>query len=103
MTIIPTIFVFIGGAISLDTVYEADIDRFYSQAAATAQEAIGSIRTVHAFWAREKMVSKYDDYLEKAHRIGNKKSPLYGIVFSAQYFCVYCGYVRNVLPLEHTV
>jgi len=94
MTIIPAIFVAMGAAISIDSVYEAKIDRFYSEAAALALEAIGSVKSIHAFWASEKIVKKYDDYLENAHNIGKKKSPLYGIVFSCQYFCVYSGYVE---------
>jgi len=94
MTTIPAIFVAMGAAVSIDSVYEVKINHFYSEAAALALEAIGSVRTIHAFWASEKMVQKYDAYLEKAHQIGKKKSPLYGIVFATQYFCVYSGHVK---------
>lgn len=56
-----------------------------------AQEAISSIRTVHAFWAHAKMIRVYDEFLEQAHKVGRKKSPNYAVLFSNHYFCVYSG------------
>lgn len=91
MTIVPAIFLVTGICIAIDSKQEARIVRFYSRAAVVAQEAISSIRTVHAFWAHDKMVTAYNEYLEKAHREGNKKSPNYGVLFSTEYFCVYSG------------
>lgn len=91
MSIIPAIVVITGACIAIDAPIEDRITRTYSRAAVLAQEAISSIKTVHAFWAHEKMVNKYDEYLEAAHQQGKKKSPLYGILFSTQYFCVLSG------------
>lgn len=88
MTIIPVIFVVTGGCITYDAKYEAQITSLYSQASVIAQDAISSIKTVHAFWASEKIAKKYDHYLEAAHKVGNKKSPVYGILFSVEYFLV---------------
>ena len=56
-----------------------------------AEEAFSSIRTVHAFWAHEKVTEKYEQFLESAHIQGKKKSPIYAVLFSIQYFCVYSG------------
>ena len=85
------IFIVIGICIALDAPLEARIVRIYSQASNLAQETISSIRTVHAFCARTKMVKKYDEFLQQAHRVGSKKSPVYGVMYSVQYFCVYSG------------
>jgi ATP-binding cassette, subfamily B (MDR/TAP), member 1 len=91
MSIIPVIFIVTGVCIAIDAKQEAQIIKIYSRAAVLAQEAISSARTVHAFWAKDKMVKAYDDYLGQAHRIGNMKSPNYGVLFSTEYFCVYAG------------
>ncbi|KAK4899581.1 hypothetical protein LTR28_001513 [Elasticomyces elasticus] len=91
LSIVPVIFLVTGACIGLDATQEARIVRIYSQASNMAQETIASIRTVHAFWARAKMVRKYDDFLQQAHTVGNKKSPIYGVLFSVEYFCVYSG------------
>jgi ATP-binding cassette subfamily B (MDR/TAP) protein 1 len=91
LIIVPVIFLVIGGFIALDAPLEAKIVRTYSQASNMAQEVISSIRTVHAFEARTKLVGKYDDFLKQAHSTGNKKSPIYGVIYCVQYFCVYSG------------
>ena len=57
-----------------DVKFESAIVRIYSEAATLAQEAISSIRTVHAFWAQQRLIRKYDTYLQEAHTIGNKVS-----------------------------
>jgi len=91
LTIVPAIVVVTGGAIAVDVPLEAKVVRLYSQASNLAQETISSIRTVHAFDAREKMVKKYDEYLEEAHKVGNNKSPVFGALFCVQNFCVFAG------------
>lgn len=90
-SIVPVIFLVTGSCIGIDAPQEARIVRIYSQASNIAQETISSIRTVHAFWARAKMVKLYDELLQQAHTEGNKKSPNYGVLYSVEYFCVYCG------------
>lgn len=89
MSVIPAIFIVTGVCIAIDAVFEARIIRIYSRGAVLAEEVLSSIRTVHAFYANKKMVEKYDTFLEQAHKEGNKKSPLWGILFSTQYFFVY--------------
>ena len=91
MSIVPVILLVTGGCIAVDAVQEARITRIYSRASVTAQDAISSIKTVHAFWAQEKLVKQYDDYLSAAHKEGKKKSPNYGILFSTEYFLVLCA------------
>ena len=65
--------------------------RIYSRAATIAQDAIDSIKTIHAFGAQPKIVNWYDTYLQKAHKIGNKESLIYGVMFSTQTFLVMSG------------
>ncbi|CAI6341976.1 unnamed protein product [Periconia digitata] len=91
MSIIPAIFVITGGCIALDAPIEARVTRLYSDAGALAQDAFSSIRTIHAFSAQKKIVDKYDGYLSKAHVEGNKKSVIYGVLFSGQTFLVMAG------------
>lgn len=91
MSIVPGIILVTSTCIAIDAVLEARITRFYSRASVLAQEAISSVKTVHAFWAHNKMVKGYDEYLGLAHKEGMKKCPLYGVLFSTEYFCVLCG------------
>lgn len=91
MSIIPAIIFTTALIISIDAKHEAQITKFYSQAAVIAQEAISSIKTVHAFWAQDKIVQNYEEYLQRARQVGKKKSPSYGILFSTEWFCVLSG------------
>jgi ATP-binding cassette subfamily B (MDR/TAP) protein 1 len=91
MSIVPAIVLITGGCIGLDAPIEARITRIYSRAATLAQDAIGSVKTIHAFGAQEKLVRWYDEYLQKAHDEGKKKSLIYGVLFSGQTFLVMSG------------
>jgi ATP-binding cassette subfamily B (MDR/TAP) protein 1 len=91
MSIVPAILIVTSVCIAIDAVHEAQITRHYSQAAVIAQEAISSIKTVHAFWAQEKLVGKYEEHLQAARKVGKKKSPNYGILFSTEWFFVLSG------------
>ncbi|WPG98770.1 Hypothetical protein R9X50_00156600 [Acrodontium crateriforme] len=91
MTTIPAIFLAVAVCIAVDAKYEDQLIKIYSRAAVLAQEALSSIKTVHAFWAHDKLINKYDDYLVAAHAVGKKKSPVYGVMFSTEFFLSYCG------------
>lgn len=91
MSVIPAIFVITAGVLAADAPVEARIMRIYSKGGSVAQEAISTIRTIHAFWAQSKLIAKYDKYLMDAHTEGKKKSIFYGILFSTEYFCVFSG------------
>ncbi|CZR52634.1 related to multidrug resistance protein [Phialocephala subalpina] len=91
MSIIPAIFIINGVLVPIDVRYESRIVRIYSRAAVLAQEALSSIKTVHAFWAHDKIVQKYDEFLSEAHKIGLKRGPLWGAMFAGEYFCVRAG------------
>ncbi|KAI0378569.1 P-loop containing nucleoside triphosphate hydrolase protein [Hypomontagnella monticulosa] len=89
MVALPVIFIVTGICMSIEIGHESKVTAACSQAAVIASEALSSIRTVHAFWAQEKLLKRYDEYLIKAHKHGNKKSLNYGVLFSVEYFCVY--------------
>ncbi|RMZ82397.1 hypothetical protein DV737_g2060, partial [Chaetothyriales sp. CBS 132003] len=91
MSIVPAIFLVTGGCIAIDAIQEARLIRIYSRAAVMAQEAISSIKTVHAFCAQQKLADKYDTFLLDAQKEGKKKSPNYGVLFSTEYFLVLAG------------
>lgn len=90
--IVPTIVIVIGVVSGFDTGYETKMLALYAQAGAFAEDVISSMRTVHAFWARPKLVAKYDAYLQKAHTIGSKKSLIYMIMFSTEFCCIFAGF-----------
>ena len=52
---------------------------------------MSSIKTIHAFGAQQKIVNRYDEYLETAHKEGKKKSIIFGILFATQSFMVMSG------------
>ncbi|KAM0795498.1 putative ABC transporter [Usnea florida] len=91
MTVVPAIVLVITGCLSFDAPVEARITRIYSRAAVLAQDAMSSIKTIHAFGAQQKIVNRYDEYLQAAHKEGNKKSIIFGILFSTQSFMVMSG------------
>lgn len=91
MSVIPAIFLVTFVCIALDAIVESRIVRIYSQAAVIGEESFSSIRTLHAFWAQSKMAKRYDSLLYEAHTEGKLKSPIYGVLFSTEYFFVYSG------------
>jgi len=90
--IVPLIVLATGCTAGLDAGYETKMLAIYGRAGSFAEDVIGSMRTVHAFGARPKLVEKYNDFLEAAHKIGKKKSPIYMIMFSTEFFAVYAGF-----------
>lgn len=88
----PVIVLVTGWAVDSLTKVEQEVLEIHSQGASLAEDAIGSIRSVQAFWARPKLVKKYDEYLQKAHTAGMKQSWMYGTLFSIEYFCIYAGF-----------
>ena len=89
--IVPAIVIVTGLVSGIDASYETSMLSLYAQAGSFAEDVISSVRNVHAFWARPKLVAKYDEFLQKAHFIGDKKSIFYSILFSTEFFCVYAG------------
>lgn len=91
MTVIPAIILIMSICVPLEVAVESRVMRMYSKGGSIAQEVISTVRNIHAFWAQSKMVEKYDSLLQKAHEEGKKKSILYGVLFSTEYFLVFSG------------
>ncbi|KAH6659132.1 ABC transporter [Truncatella angustata] len=89
--IAPATLLTIGICSTIEAKMETDILQILAQAGAFAESLISSIRTVHAFGIRSSLVKSFDAYLVKARSIGNKKSPLFGGLFSAEYCIMYAG------------
>lgn len=75
-----------------DTAYEYKMFDIYSESGSLAEEAFSTIRTAHAFWAFPKLSRRFDDILERARKIGKKKSFIYAILFPIESFLVISGY-----------
>lgn len=92
LSIVPTIILVTGVCVALDAKLEGNIQPLYAQAGQLAEETFANIANVHAFWAHPKMATLYETYLLRARQYGRKKSPIYGVLFAMEYFCVFSGY-----------
>ncbi|KAH1862680.1 hypothetical protein KXW42_006259 [Aspergillus fumigatus] len=90
--IVPTIVIVTGICMGIDVKNEDKLMGIYSRASLVAEEVFSSISTVHAFWLQPVMAKRYEDHLAELERVGMKKSPNYGVLFSTEFFCVYAGY-----------
>ncbi|KAL4958072.1 P-loop containing nucleoside triphosphate hydrolase protein [Aspergillus filifer] len=91
LSVVPAMFIILGIVIALDAGVETKIAQIYAKGAALAQEALSSIKTVHAFSAQDGMIEKYDAYLAEAHKLGRKKIIPYGMISGLVYFCIFSG------------
>jgi ATP-binding cassette subfamily B (MDR/TAP) protein 1 len=92
LSIVPTIIIVNAICIGIDMKNEAKILDIYSRAGTLAEDVFSSVRNVHAFWAHPRLANKYDDLLLAARQEGRQKRPVYGVLFSTQFFCVTAGY-----------
>ncbi|RHZ55587.1 hypothetical protein CDV55_103963 [Aspergillus turcosus] len=90
--VVPSILVVTGVCMSIEVKNEDRLMGIYSRASLVAEEVFSSISTVHAFWLQPVMAKRYEEYLAELERVGMKKSPNYGVLFSTEFFCVYSGY-----------
>ena len=100
--ILPTIVIVTGISATIDIMQESGISKIYSEAGLLAEEVFSSIATVHSHWLQPLMFKKYDTFLAEAERLGAKKSPNYGVMFSTSFFCVYAGYGGTVEVQKHS-
>ncbi|KAJ5306401.1 ABC transporter sequence [Penicillium antarcticum] len=89
--IAPATLLVIGIATTIDASIETNILKIQAQAGAFAESILSSSQTVNAFGLRTRLVSEYGKYLQAARTLGNKKSPLYGFMFSAEYSIIFAG------------
>ncbi|KAF5489359.1 Leptomycin B resistance protein pmd1 [Colletotrichum siamense] len=89
--IVPAIVLVSGAMAAIDSGFETKILQSNAQAGTYAESALGSIRAIKAFSLESRIMQKYSSYLDQSRVIGNKKSPIYGVMFGWQYFVVYAG------------
>lgn len=92
LCIAPATLIVNGAAAGIMAGHETNILEIQSEANSFAENILSSIRTIHAFEMRERLVRKYNTYLTNAHHVGNKISPHFGTLLSAEYCIVYLGY-----------
>lgn len=92
LAVVPVNLVINIVAFAFDTVYEYRIFKITSRSSSLAEETFATIRTAHAFWAFPKLTRRYDSILDEASKVGAKKSLLYALLFSWEYFVIFSGY-----------
>ncbi|KAH6893210.1 P-loop containing nucleoside triphosphate hydrolase protein [Thelonectria olida] len=92
LCIAPATIIVMGVVAGIEAGHETKILEIYSQANSFAEGVIASVRTVHAFEMRARLVDKFDKYLDDAHQVGKKISPLFGLMFSIEYCIIYLGF-----------
>ncbi|KAM5345029.1 hypothetical protein ACJ41O_010891 [Fusarium nematophilum] len=92
LCIAPATIIVMGIVATIEAGHETKILEIYAQANSFAEGVLASVRTVHAFEMRARLVDKFDTYLEDAHKVGRKISPLFGLMFSAEYTIIYLGF-----------
>ncbi|RYP09620.1 hypothetical protein DL764_001162 [Monosporascus ibericus] len=90
--VVPTIIIVTGVCMAIDVKNEDKLMDIFSRASLLAEGVFSSISTVHAFWLQPTMAKRYEDFLAELERVGMKKSPNYGVLFSTEFFSVYSGY-----------
>ncbi|KAL2279659.1 hypothetical protein FJTKL_13337 [Diaporthe vaccinii] len=91
LCIAPTLIILVGIVASIEAKIEGQMLETYGKAGAYAESVLATTRTVHAFGLRERLVARYVTYVAHARSLGNKKSPLYGALFSIEYLVIYAG------------
>lgn len=97
LCIAPTLIILMGVVASMEAKIEGQMLETYGKAGAYAESVLSTTRTVHAFSLRQRLVARYATYVAHARSLGDKKSPLYGALFSIEYFVIY-GSSSHPLP-----
>ena len=92
LCIAPATIIVMAVVATIEAGYETKILEVYAQANSFAEGVLASARTVHAFEMRARLVAKFDEYLNEAHRWSDKNSALLGILFSTEYTIIYLGF-----------
>jgi len=87
----------IGVVVGSDQKIEAALLKRYADCSAIAEDVLGSIKTVVAFGAINKFLTKYDNILEQAEKDSKKRGPLVGLMFACQYFFMFTGWCIGFL------
>ncbi|CAG9998253.1 unnamed protein product [Clonostachys byssicola] len=89
--IIPTILGIIGAAAWADSRIDVKILKNNALADTYSESILSSIKTIHAFNLRPRLLREYSSYTQKSFEIARMKSWIYGILFGSQNFVIYSG------------
>ena len=89
--IVPTILGIIGAAAFVDSKADVKILKNNARTDAFSESILGSIRTIHAFNLRPRLLREYASYTQKSFDIARAKNWIYGIMFGSEYFVIYAG------------
>ncbi|TVY41644.1 Sophorolipid transporter [Lachnellula subtilissima] len=92
IAIVPVIIIVSGICMGIEVKSEDKLISIFSRASLLSEETFSTISTVHAFWLQPVMAKRFEDFLAEMERVGMKKSPNYGVLFSTEFFCVCSGY-----------
>lgn len=90
--IAPTMIIVMGVVSTMEASIETGILKVQARAGGFAESVLSSARTVHAFGLRARLVEDFDNFLKEMQRLGNKKSPVFGFLFSSEYAIIYSGF-----------
>jgi ATP-binding cassette, subfamily B (MDR/TAP), member 1 len=90
--VVPANLIVTAVCLVFDTVYEFKILGIYSTASSMAEEVFSSMRTVHAFCVYPRLSKHFEAILDDARRVGNKKSIIFAVLFSFEFFAIYSAY-----------
>lgn len=90
--IAPAMLLVMGTSSTIEASIETNILQVQAQAGSFAESILSSARTIHAFGLRARLVGEFDKFLQESRGLGNKKSPLFGFLFSAEYCIIYAGF-----------
>ncbi|KAL0931455.1 multidrug resistance protein 3 (p glycoprotein 3) [Colletotrichum truncatum] len=74
-----------------ETRYEVKILGWNAEAGSFTESILASARTIQAFELRSRLIQKFDGYLSESAKVGHKKSPVLGLLFSSEYFVMFAG------------
>jgi len=90
--IVPANLIVTMGCLVFDVMYENGIMKTWSKADSLAGEVFSNMRSVHAFCAYPKLSRRFDAILADAKTIGDKKSKVWAILFSFEFFAIFSAY-----------
>jgi ATP-binding cassette, subfamily B (MDR/TAP), member 1 len=89
--IIPALLLIVTAVGAVDAGIETKILKIYAQAGSYAESVLGNVKATHAFGLGPRMTSQYSKFLNDALVLGKRKSFLYAVMFSAEYFVSFAG------------
>ncbi|KAF7114974.1 hypothetical protein CNMCM5793_000744 [Aspergillus hiratsukae] len=89
---VPGILIVTGICFQVWAKQETQILKVDAEAATLSEEVLSTMKTVHAFSAAAKLLAKYDSLAKQSRRLLHAQSWNGALLYSVEFFCVYCGY-----------